>query len=409
MKSRLYNAIGKEGCKVKQVGKILKIILVFFVALLCISLVWYVLSAFTLPQGEKPVPLIDYMLYLLGFGDLDARDHYLQIVFSTLGLFSVTLLSSVFTVNLFEMRSKIKIAKTIKIVTKKTAVLELQATRRDVYDLTATLIAKCGNDITTQQQYFPLVTKKENLQLYFDITPGAPLYKYLRAVYQKSTEQAQLILTTTYTDIESGQTYSMAQKYLYGPKEKNFAFESSDHALEASVFEENIRHWITNNTFRLNLAAVEPCNAEDISISYGYRDDCGQWAQSELFSAQVDMSGNKVYEPETFTMAVLKDLAGNDWTKYQDLSCALKFSYRVEGNIAVTMELKYGENRSCVEKARLEPNDRFDTYTLHLHQLDQQKLSSVAELCFTVFYRDVAADDPRGKFTIRDCVLEVEA
>ena len=399
----------KEWCKMKQIGKVLKIILVFFATLLCISLVWHIVSMATLQQGETPIPFIDYVLYLLGFGDLDVKDHYLQTVFSILGLFSVTLLSSVFTVNLFEMRNKVRIAKEIKIISKRTAVVQLHAARRDIYNLTATLIVKCGSDITTQEQYFPLVTRKECLKLYFDISPGTPLYKYLRTVYRKGAEEPQLILTAVYTDIESGQTYTMAKKYQYGPKEQDFIFEPSDSLLSIADFEESIRDWITNNTFRLNLAAVQPCNAEDITISCGHKDEQTELAQNEIFSAQVNMSGNKAYTADTFTMAVLKDLAGNDWTKYYDLGCALKFLYRVDGNIAVTMELKYGDHASCVETVRLMPNERFDAYSLHLHQLDREKLRSVAELCFTVFYRDVDAKDPTGSFSVRDCVLEVES
>jgi hypothetical protein len=93
----------------KGIWKIVRIILVFFLSLAVIALAWYAIEMSSLQPGEPAIPFIDFVLYLLGFGDLTLEDHYLQAVFSTLGLFAVTLLSSVFTVNLFELRSKVRI------------------------------------------------------------------------------------------------------------------------------------------------------------------------------------------------------------------------------------------------------------------------------------------------------------
>ena len=101
--------------------KILKIILVFFLALGIIGLIWYAIELAILGKDEAAVPFVDFVLYLLGFGDINSKDHYLQTAFSTLGLFAVTLLSSVFTVNLFDLRSKVKISPKIIIKSKSQA------------------------------------------------------------------------------------------------------------------------------------------------------------------------------------------------------------------------------------------------------------------------------------------------
>ena len=107
----------------KAAWKILKIVLVFFLFLGVIALVWYAIEIATLGKDETAVPFVDFILYLLGFGDVDSKDHYLQTAFSTLGLFAVTLLSSVFTVNLFDLRSKVKISPTIIIKNKNQAII----------------------------------------------------------------------------------------------------------------------------------------------------------------------------------------------------------------------------------------------------------------------------------------------
>jgi hypothetical protein len=53
-------------------------------------------------------------------------------------------------------------------------------------------------------------------------------------------------------------------------------------------------------------------------------------------------------------MAVTSDLLGNNWTTYADMGCFLKFDYQVEGDLAVTMELKYGSSKFS---AVLRPHD----------------------------------------------------
>ena len=160
----------------KGIWKIVRIILVFFLSLAVIALAWYAIEMSSLQPGESAIPFIDFVLYLLGFGDLTLEDHYLQAVFSTLGLFAVTLLSSVFTVNLFELRSKVRIGSHLIIKSKRSAKVELRAAGRDIYDLTAKLICKCGRDVTAEEQQFPFVAKKSSQELTFEIVPGSVIF-----------------------------------------------------------------------------------------------------------------------------------------------------------------------------------------------------------------------------------------
>ena len=389
--------------------KILKIILVFFLALGIIGLIWYAIELAILGKDEAAVPFVDFVLYLLGFGDINSKDHYLQTAFSTLGLFAVTLLSSVFTVNLFDLRSKVKISPKIIIKSKSQALLKLRATRKDVYNLTATLISKCGQDVTAEEQIFPFIAKKSMQELYFNIVPGTPIYKYLRSIYQKNDSEPQLILTITYTDVESGQEYSMAQKYQYAfENNQNIIFCDNDSEIHNPILEKAIRNHIEANTFFINLASIWPCEAEDIDIFYGYQENEIVYSQKEAFSANVHMSSNRTYEPGTFTMAVTSDLLGNDWSVYCDLGCNLKFDYKIEGDIAITLELKYGIGDIIKYEQVLHPTNNFETFSLDLQKLNREELKNVKELCFTVFYKHVNPDAPIGNFVIKSCALEVE-
>lgn len=393
----------------KAVWRILKIVLVFFLFLSMIAMAWYAIETAAVGKGEPAVPFVDFVLYLLGFGDVDSKDHYLQTAFSMLGLFAVTLLSSVFTVSLFDLRSKVRISPKIIIEGKNRASLKLNTAGKDVYNLTATLIAKCGQDITTKEELFPFVPKKAIQKLNFEIAPGTPIYKYLRASYLKAELEPQLILAVSYTDIESGQEYTMAQKYQYSTgKIRDILFSGDESCHHNDSFEATIREYITGNTFEVNLASIRPCEAEDIDISYGYQNPKYTISPKHAFRAKVHMNSNRIYEPQTFTMAVTNDLLGNDWTIYYDLGCALKFDYMVDGDIAVTMELKYGVDKIIKHDNKLRPTSDFQTYALKLQQLNHEELRNVQELCFTVFHKDVNPEDPTGSFVIKNCVLEVE-
>lgn len=393
----------------KAIFKILKIILAFFLSLTIIAVVWYAIEVATLEKNESVVPFIDFVLYLLGFGDIDSKDHYIQTIFSTLGLFSVTLLSSVFTVNLFELRSKVKISPTITVKSKKQANITLKATGKDIYNLTATLIAKCGQDVSTTEQVFPFVSKKSLQELEFDIEPGTVLYKYLRAIYLEKDVNPQLILRVTYTDIESGQEYSVAQKYQYSiDKKQDIVFCDDKSGIHNESLEKMVKKSIEENTFDINLSSIRPCEAEDIDLVFGYNYGKTILSPKEAFCANVHMNGSRMYMPETFTMAVTKDLLGNDWTTYFDLGCALKFDYKIDDDIAVTMELKYGVDNIINHKQILRPSTDFKTFTLKLQELSRKELKNVRELCFTVFYRDVNSQNPVGNFAVKRCVLEVE-
>lgn len=392
----------------KAISKILKIIIAFFFSMTIIALVWYVVEFATLEKNESLVPFIDFVLYLLGFGNMDSSNHYVQTVFSTLGLFSVTLLSSVFTVNLFELRSKVKISPVIVIRSKNHANIILNATGKDIYNLTATLIAKCGQDILTTEQVFPFVPKKSFQELDFDIEPGSVIYKYLRAIYLEDNNP-QLILKVTYTDIESGQEYSMAQKYQYSiDKNQDIVFSDDMSGKHNELLERIVKESIEENTFDIDLSLVQPCEAEDIDIILGYKDDKTVLSPKDAFAANVHMNGSRVYTPDTFTMAVTKELLENDWTIYSDLGCVLKFDYYIDGDIAVTMELKYGVDNVIEHKQILRANKSFKTFKLSLQELNREELKSVRELCFTVFYKDVNCQNPVGSFVIKRCVLEVE-
>ena len=386
----------------KNLIKLAKIIGVFFVSLFIISFIWYHVDLAMYPDLRDKTPFIDYILYIIGYGDLSVEDHYLQTGFSIIALFTTTLLSSVFTVSLFELRSKAKLLPMIGISCKDDseyfAHARIKTIGKDIYDVTAVLIAKVGDEIYSENIYLPFVPKKtvQKIKLSFDV--GSPLYKYMRASLEGKDEITPLIITLSYTDIESGQEYKSCAKFNYSRESRDFGYSRKDLWLD-------IEDYLLSREFALDLSEAKAINDEDITLSFEKNN--GIQKNANLMRATVDMTSRTDYEPKSFVMACLRSPLGGDWSKYSDLGCCLTFDYLVSGGITPTLELKYGDK---VYTATLFGSEGEKHFSLPLKSVDAdaKNLSQVRELCFTVFYENTDREAPRGSFVIKNCSLNIE-
>ena len=210
----------------KNIWKILKIIILFFVSLFVISFIWYNIEIALHSNENANIPFIDYVMYLIGYGEIDICNHYSKTAFSAIGLFCVTLLSSVFTVNLFELRNKAKISPALKI--RKTLsgqlipYVEIKTAGRNVFDIKATLITKIDDCVSEEEKYIPFFSKKSLNTVKFSIGQGSVLYKYLRSALKGVSDNLTLILKLSYTDIENAQEYAVCKRFCYEDSKKRF-------------------------------------------------------------------------------------------------------------------------------------------------------------------------------------------
>ena len=381
----------------KAILRILKIILTFFACLFAISFVWYIIESYRLDGAEK-IPFIDFVLYLIGYGDLDIYDHYSQTVFSVISLFTLTLMSSVFTVNLFEIRSKARLLPNINITETNgiyTAEANLKTSGKDIYDVTATMIVKTDDDLLSEEIYIPFVARKSTQKIPLSFEVGSPLYKYMRAVLENKARETPIIITLSYTDIDSGQEYKSCGKFIYGGEKENFTYSHKELAPD-------VKDYLVNKVIDLSLVTAEPINSEDIKLTFT-KGGLGRFDMN----AAVSMTTHQSYEPGSFVMACINDLPDTDWRKYADIGYALTFDYYVKGNMTVTMELKYGEGNTKVFRDKLRPSAKDQHYCLDLksEKLNHESLANVRELCFTVFYKDTDPTSHKGNFTIKNCTL----
>lgn len=381
----------------KAILRILKIILTFFACLFAISLIWYIFESQKINSAEK-IPFIDFVLYLIGYGDLDIYDHYSQTVFSVISLFTLTLMSSVFTVSLFEIRSKARLLPNINITETNgiyTAEANLKTSGKDIYDVTATMIVKTDNDLLSEEIYIPFVARKSTQKIPLSFEVGSPLYKYMRAVLENKASETPIIITLSYIDMDSGQEYKSCGKFIYSGEKENFTYSHKELAPD-------VKDYLVNKVINLNLVTAESINSEDIKLTFT-KGGLGRFNMN----AAVSMTTHQSYEPGSFVMACINDLPDTDWRKYADIGYALTFDYYVKGNMTVTMELKYGEGNTKVFRDKLRPSAKDQHYCLDLksEKLNYESLANVRELCFTVFYKDTDPTSHKGNFTIKNCTL----
>lgn len=409
-------------------------IIIFLAFLLLFTFAWY---QFEMHQSSNNIVVNsfeDFLIYLLGYGDIQLPNLFSKTLFSIVSLLGLTLFSSVFTVSLFEMRSKIKIQNKIYIWSKtdrsNIASVILVNGKKDMYNLNASLILSYGNEIQTEEKCVPFIPKNKIKMLDFRISPGSVFYNFLRLQLKGNKQSPILVFTATYADIVKGQEYTICKKFQYYSKDHNDFIFSPKSMLKAQyedisrhiikeiekslspIYEDEVKDYILNNSFDINLAATNPINGEDIDISYGYYDELNEkaFSQNKAFEVNVHMNSKGHYSPKDFSMACISRPMDGDWTRYYDLGCHFNFDYYVE-NLTVILEIKVNcPNDGGQENFRfqLTPNDNLERFSLKLNDKKRDLFQSVTEVCFTVFYENVDITNPKGRFVITNCALEIE-
>lgn len=413
----------------KKIYRILKITGVFFAFLLSVSYIWFLIESAISPEINN-VAYMDYLLYLLGYGELDIPDLFGKSFFSIIGLLSLTLLSSVFTVSLFDWRSKLILSDRIvvwdKNPTTHLASALLRCKQRDIYNIRINLIVHCEKDTYSEEYYIPLIPKNTSHFVDFEIAPGTALYKYLRLFLRTNNTKPVVIITATYTDISNAEEYTICQKYQYSDNDKdsNIVFTNSSslrgnyYQISQKVFDaislaqsneyaNEMKLYVENNTFGIDLMQAKEINSENIKIDYGSTVEDGTIISAErAFNAKVSFKKDKEYEPCDFGMICIKNPLGAAWQKYYDLNCSLEFKMKTSHDMSVTLELKRSDGYKVID-TELKGTGEYENYSFDLSQYPREFFETVTELCFTAFYKDVKSEDLKGCFSVMDCELVV--
>ena len=190
----------------------------FIAFVLLLSAVWYVIDVYKFAcagngLADYPDSFFSFLMFIIGYGDVATTSYKWKAIMSVIGLLSVSLLSSIFTVSLFEFRSKMSIKSKMLIGDKDKnnhfALIHIRSKWTDIYNLKLTLLVSCGNEVISEEKYIPFIPKHTDKTIYYNIAPGTVVYKYLRSFFKTGTVIPILVLTAVYTDIGNGQEYTV--------------------------------------------------------------------------------------------------------------------------------------------------------------------------------------------------------
>ena len=188
--------------------KIANTILMFLVVMLLASFIWYKLEIYQVPETRNIVTYTEFLLYLFGYGELNISGMYTKPFFTTVAILSLSLLSSAFTINLFDWKKRITIHdKMLVFNTNKnnyTASIAIESKNKDIYNLRIKLITDIATETFSEEREIPFIHSRTTELINFDIVPGSSIYKYLRSTFLDDAYKSVLVIMVSYTDISSG-------------------------------------------------------------------------------------------------------------------------------------------------------------------------------------------------------------
>ena len=143
----------------KRIKKLVLIVSVFIISAIALSLIWYSFDYFDYISsvenvGKYPHSFFEFLQYIIGYGEVDVKNPIVKTVMSVAGLLFVALLSSVFTVNLFEWRNSASISSKFVVCddqwNQSFACVQLKSNLKDIYNIRVTLIMSCGSTVLSE-------------------------------------------------------------------------------------------------------------------------------------------------------------------------------------------------------------------------------------------------------------------
>ena len=400
-----------------------------------ISFLWYNYESHIL--GNRLVDSYpDFILYILGYGDIRTDNSTIKTLFSLIGVFGISLLSSIFTVNLFELRNKANLSNKMLIWdnnnSQHLATVLLKSNSKDLYNIKVTLVYYCDSETFSEESYIPFLPKKSVKTLNFGIEVGSCVYYYLRSLIKNNASSPIMLITVSYTDITNAQEYNICKKYQFCNIEEKSNLVFFDNSLlktdilsvsqksfnaiskcNDNEYKKCIEEEINKDTFYLDMRKASPINAEDIDLEYGYsfpEPQKPRIAEEFAFTAKVHMNSKEQYQPNDICMACFTAPWDGNWEKYVNMNCNLTFEYGITGNISVVLEVK-GHERKIVKKLELQSfidvTNSLKKVSIPLKDFKEKQFDDISEMCFTVFYKNVNPSNPTGSFVIANCALEV--
>ena len=341
----------------------------------------------------------EYLLYLLGYGNLDNINIWFRVIFSICSLVALTYFSSACTVTWLESRRKLIIDNKI-IITENgdgcfIAKLKVSSKKRDIYGAKISLIININGKSFSEITELAYIPKKHSSYAVFLVELNSVIYKYFNEFYNSSSDVSELVATVTYSDILSGTEYTIFEKFSC-ENQNSFVFgieKNNENIFKENKVREEFIDFIGKSKFDIDFS-----NAQILDSKLP---DRIPYSKNHYFD--VNFNQNVDYEDGDFQMLYIPIPEVTEWGIYHDMKC--NFCVKLLITEGTTVELQIKKNDGSI--LNFEGSNRLtkenSSLLINLSDYKRNTWENIKELCFTVFYKDVTKIDKCAKIKIEEC------
>ena len=391
-------------------GKIIKTaktFIILVVAFLGVTFMGYVIE--TQFFSSSAYTYLDYLLYLLGYGSIDDSNIWFKIAFSVGSLLVLTLFSSACTVTWLESRRTLKLKDSIVIHKNEdgdfVANLCLKSRAQSIYDAEVKLIINVGRESFSEVQNIAYIPRKNYRLACFDVKLNSVVYKHFKEVLENRYKGTELIVSVKYSDVLSGQEYTIFKKYSYaelGKKENDFVFANVDNYDAKNLVDDielknEFKSFILSKKLDVNMQKaqiIDSTSPERLALNV-----------SKIFDVEFDKS--KSYNGGDFKMLCIPIDLDDDWGVYYDMDANLKIELEAINDIDVFVEIKKDDGRTLMLQENTKLSMENTVLDINLKSYRRNTWENMKEICFTVFYSNIRDENKKAQFTIKECAFEI--
>ncbi len=374
----------------------------FLLSLGLLTLVGYVVE--TRFFNELNYSYWDYLIYLLGYGDLGCKNNLFKVIFSILGFVVLALFSSVCTVTWLEHRRNVNIDNCIVITKDKHgdffANLGLYCKARDVYGAKVTLMINTDGESFSETTELAYIPKKKLCNAVFPIGINSVIFKHFNTSYNTDGETPKIVAIVTYSDMISGMEFTNFQKFSCD-NSHDFVFcnnlseynEKNETNTKAITF--NFYRFVYQNKFNISLQNGEIINSKIV--------DRVKFEIGSVFNTKFDPSIG--YNDCDFQMLYIPIPETANWSVYHDMNCSLSIDLAILNDIDICVEIKKDDGKIINLKDMALLSQDKSALIVNLSDYKRSSWENIKELCFTVFYKNVRTPDKSAQFFIKECAF----
>lgn len=339
----------------------------------------------------------DYLLYLLGYGDLENVNAVFKLVFSISSLTILTLLSSACTVTWLESKRNLVLGNHI-VISKNDdnmflASLKLKSRKRDVFGAKVSAIVNVNGKAYSENTEIAYIPKNKYATAIFEINLNSVIYKHFHESFNKNPDVTELVITVTYSDIISGAEYTVCEKFSC-TETLNFIFcDNLTATTSSNSIETEFYKFISQQKFDIDFE-----EAVRIDSKLPDRIKIDRYGRFNVnFNTRVD------YTDGDFQMLFIPIPEVSNWGVYHDMKCTFQIELLIADDMDITVEIKKSNGSILPIHSTTKLSKGMSKLTVDLSEYRRDTWEDIRQLCLTVFKRDVRTPNKEAQFFVKEC------